>query len=51
IPLFFLFLLIYVVSMAGNLGLVFLIRISSQLQTPMYYFLSNLSFIDLCYSS
>ncbi|MBZ3868899.1 Olfactory receptor 8D2 [Sciurus carolinensis] len=51
LPLFFLFLLIYVVSMLGNLGLVILIRISSQLHTPMYYFLSNLSFIDLCYSS
>ncbi|XP_075823696.1 olfactory receptor 8B3-like [Microtus pennsylvanicus] len=51
IPLFTLFLLIYVVSVSGNLGLVFLIRISSQLHTPMYYFLSNLSFIDLCYSS
>ncbi|XP_004438561.1 PREDICTED: olfactory receptor 8D1-like [Ceratotherium simum simum] len=51
LPLFFLFLLIYMVSMVGNLGLVFLIRISSQLHTPMYYFLSNLSFIDLCFSS
>nr|XP_004670613.2 olfactory receptor 8D2-like [Jaculus jaculus] len=51
LPLFLLFLLIYALSMAGNLGLVFLIRISSQLHTPMYYFLSNLSFIDLCYSS
>uniref|UniRef100_A0A8D2JKU2 G-protein coupled receptors family 1 profile domain-containing protein n=1 Tax=Sciurus vulgaris TaxID=55149 RepID=A0A8D2JKU2_SCIVU len=51
LPLFFLFLLIYVVSILGNLGLVILIRISSQLHTPMYYFLSNLSFIDLCYSS
>ncbi|KAB0338988.1 hypothetical protein FD755_025079 [Muntiacus reevesi] len=51
LPLFFLFLLIYMVSMVGNLGLVILIRISSQLHTPMYYFLSNLSFIDLCYSS
>nr|WJJ09023.1 olfactory receptor 8Q4 [Sus scrofa] len=51
LPLFFLFLMIYMVSMVGNVGLVFLIRISSQLHTPMYYFLSNLSFIDLCYSS
>ncbi|XP_058400921.1 olfactory receptor 8D2-like [Diceros bicornis minor] len=51
LPVFFLFLLIYMVSMVGNLGLVFLIRISSQLHTPMYYFLSNFSFIDLCYSS
>ena len=51
VPLFFLFLLIYMVSMVSNLGLVILIRISSQLHMPMYYFLSNLSFIDLCYSS
>ncbi|XP_003418350.2 olfactory receptor 8D2-like [Loxodonta africana] len=51
IPLFLLFLFIYIISMAGNLGLVFLISISSQLHTPMYYFLSNLSFIDLCYFS
>ncbi|XP_019288941.1 olfactory receptor 8D2-like [Panthera pardus] len=51
LPLFFLFLLIYMVCMVGNLGLIFLIRISSQLHTPMYYFLSNLSFIDLCYST
>ncbi|XP_012384748.1 olfactory receptor 8D1-like [Dasypus novemcinctus] len=51
LPLFFLFLLIYMVSTVGNLGLVFLIKTSSQLHTPMYYFLSNLSFIDLCYTS
>ncbi|XP_074068494.1 olfactory receptor 8D1-like [Macrotis lagotis] len=51
LPLFFLFLQIYIFSMMGNMGLLLLIRISSQLHTPMYYFLSNLCFIDLCYSS
>ncbi|XP_036599928.1 putative olfactory receptor 8G3 pseudogene [Trichosurus vulpecula] len=51
LPLFLLFLQIYIISMVGNVGLLLLIRISSQLHTPMYYFLSNLSFIDLCYSS
>ncbi|XP_001379708.2 olfactory receptor 151 [Monodelphis domestica] len=51
IPLFLLFLGIYLVSMVGNLGLILLIWVSSQLHTPMYYFLSNLSFIDLCYST
>ncbi|XP_001369958.2 olfactory receptor 8D1-like [Monodelphis domestica] len=51
LPLFLLFFGVYAVSMVGNLGLVLLIKISSQLHTPMYYFLSNLSFIDLCYSS
>ncbi|XP_004438452.1 PREDICTED: olfactory receptor 8B3-like [Ceratotherium simum simum] len=51
LPLFFLFLGIYVVTVAGNLGLVTLIRLNSHLHVPMYYFLFNLSFIDLCYSS
>ncbi|XP_001379665.2 olfactory receptor 8D1 [Monodelphis domestica] len=51
LPLFILFLEIYIISIVGNMGLLLLIRISSQLHTPMYYFLSNLSFIDLCYSS
>ncbi|KAM5246311.1 olfactory receptor 8B3-like [Ctenodactylus gundi] len=51
LPLFFLFLGIYVVSVVGNLGLVVLIALNPQLHTPMYYFLFNLSFTDLCYSS
>ncbi|XP_068833142.1 olfactory receptor 8D2-like [Capricornis sumatraensis] len=51
LPLFLLFLGIYVITMVGNLGMIFLIAISSQLHSPMYYFLSHLSFIDLCYSS
>ncbi|KAL1782250.1 olfactory receptor 145-like [Sigmodon hispidus] len=51
LPLFFLFLGIYVVSMVGNLGLIVLIVLNPHLHTPMYYFLFNLSFIDFCYSS
>ncbi|XP_052518368.1 olfactory receptor 151-like [Budorcas taxicolor] len=51
LPLFFLFLGIYLVTMIGNLGMITLICLNSQLHTPMYYFLSNLSFVDLCYSS
>ncbi|XP_003512299.3 olfactory receptor 145 [Cricetulus griseus] len=51
LPLFFLFLAIYVVSMVGNLGLIVLIVLNPHLHTPMYYFLFNLSFTDLCYSS
>nr|XP_020765068.1 olfactory receptor 8B3 [Odocoileus virginianus texanus] len=50
-PLFYLFLMIYVVTVVGNLGLIILIGLNSHLHTPMYYFLFNLSFIDLCYSS
>ncbi|XP_044524925.1 olfactory receptor 8D2-like [Gracilinanus agilis] len=51
LPLFLLFLGIYVVTVVGNLGMILLIAISSQLHSPMYYFLSHLSFIDLCYST
>ncbi|XP_044522134.1 olfactory receptor 8B3-like [Gracilinanus agilis] len=50
-PLFLLFLGIYMITIVGNLGLVTLISMNSQLHTPMYYFLFNLSFIDFCYSS
>ncbi|XP_001369985.2 olfactory receptor 151 [Monodelphis domestica] len=50
-PLFLLFLWVYVVTMLGNMAMIFLIAVSSQLKSPMYYFLSNLSFIDICYSS
>lgn len=48
---FLLFLGIYVVTVVGNLGLILLIAVSPLLHTPMYHFLGNLSFIDLCYSS
>ncbi|XP_068935894.1 olfactory receptor 8B3-like [Petaurus breviceps papuanus] len=51
LPLFLLFMGIYVITIVGNVGLIILIRMNSQLHTPMYYFLFNLSFIDLCYSS
>ncbi|KAM6159742.1 olfactory receptor 5AN1 [Erethizon dorsatum] len=49
--LFVTFLLIYITSLTGNLSLLVLIRMDSHLHTPMYFFLSNLSFIDLCYVS
>ncbi|XP_048340493.1 olfactory receptor 1019-like [Sphaerodactylus townsendi] len=49
--LFMIFLIIYIISLMGNLSLIILISASSQLHTPMYFFLSNLSFLDICYSS
>ncbi|KAM9645786.1 olfactory receptor 8C8-like [Trichechus inunguis] len=49
-PLFFLLLVNYVVTVMGNLSLINLICLNSHLHTPMYFFLFNLSFIDLCYS-
>ncbi|XP_001514507.2 olfactory receptor 502-like [Ornithorhynchus anatinus] len=49
--LFVLFLVIYTITLMGNLGIIMLIRASPQLHTPMYYFLSHLSLSDMCYSS
>ncbi|XP_008830419.1 olfactory receptor 5AN1-like [Nannospalax galili] len=49
ILLFVIFLLIYVTALTWNLCLIVLIRMDSHLHTPMYFFLSNLSFTDLCY--
>ncbi|XP_028384355.1 olfactory receptor 8B12-like [Phyllostomus discolor] len=51
LPLFFLFLGFYMVTVLGNLGLITLIGLNSHLHTPMYFFLFNLSFIDFSYSS
>nr|XP_045001383.1 olfactory receptor 8B12-like isoform X2 [Jaculus jaculus] len=51
IPLFFLFLCFYVVTVVGNLGLMTMIGLNSHLHTPMYFFLFNLSFIDFSYST
>ncbi|XP_045873261.1 olfactory receptor 5AN1-like [Meles meles] len=47
--LFVVFLLIYVLTLTWNLCLIILIRVDSHLHTPMYFFLSNLSFIDIFY--
>lgn len=51
IPLFGLFLLIYITTLVGNAGLILLVQLNACLHTPMYYFLSNLSFLDLICSS
>ncbi|XP_074812901.1 olfactory receptor 5W2-like isoform X2 [Natator depressus] len=51
VPLFGVFLLIYGITLLGNGGMILLITIDPQLHTPMYFFLRNLSFCDLCLSS
>ncbi|XP_066476859.1 olfactory receptor 5AP2-like [Tiliqua scincoides] len=45
------FLAIYLLILTGNIGMVTLIWIDSRLHTPMYFFLSNLSLLDIGYSS
>lgn len=49
--LFVVFLGIYLSTVVWNLGLIVLIRIDPHLHTPMYFFLSNLSFLDFWYIS
>ncbi|KAJ6652626.1 hypothetical protein lerEdw1_011278 [Lerista edwardsae] len=51
LPLFMLFLAVYIITLLGNLGMITLIKTDAQLHTPMYFFLSYLSFVDICYSS
>ncbi|XP_054998893.1 olfactory receptor 491-like [Sorex araneus] len=49
--LFVIFLGIYAVTLTGNISIITLIRSCSQLQTPMYLFLSHLAFVDIGFST
>ncbi|XP_006877473.1 PREDICTED: olfactory receptor 7D2-like [Chrysochloris asiatica] len=51
-PLIFgLFLTMYLITMLGNLFIILVISSDPHLHTPMYFFLSNLSLIDICFST
>ncbi|XP_077171486.1 olfactory receptor 6X1-like [Paroedura picta] len=49
--LFVAVLILYMLSITGNGLIILLVRINSQLQTPMYFFLSNLSFLEMWYTT
>ncbi|XP_006877522.1 PREDICTED: olfactory receptor 7G2-like [Chrysochloris asiatica] len=49
--LFGLFLIVYLVTVLGNLLIILTINSDTGLHTPMYFFLSNLSFTDICFST
>nr|XP_048316335.1 olfactory receptor 484 [Myodes glareolus] len=49
--LFTIILSIYLITISGNLSTILLIRVSSQLHHPMYFFLSHLASTDIGYSS
>uniref|UniRef100_A0A8D1CRB7 Olfactory receptor n=1 Tax=Sus scrofa TaxID=9823 RepID=A0A8D1CRB7_PIG len=51
VALFTMFLVVYLIILVANLGMITLIRMDPRLHTPMYFFLSHLSFCDLCYST
>uniref|UniRef100_A0A8C4JB06 Olfactory receptor n=1 Tax=Dromaius novaehollandiae TaxID=8790 RepID=A0A8C4JB06_DRONO len=49
--LFIVFLVFYLFTVVGNTMIITVIRANHQLQSPMYFFLANLSFLDICYVS
>ncbi|OCT68896.1 hypothetical protein XELAEV_18040204mg [Xenopus laevis] len=50
-PLFLAFCLVYLLTLAGNIIIITLICLTPALHKPMYFFLCNLSFIDISYST
>ncbi|XP_060111186.1 olfactory receptor 6C4-like [Heteronotia binoei] len=51
ILLFFLFFIIYVMTISGNILIILLVVTDPHLHTSMYFFLGNLSFLEVCYTS
>ncbi|XP_054849870.1 olfactory receptor 6N1-like [Eublepharis macularius] len=51
VPIFVLVLIMYTLSLTGNLVIVFITRHEPSLHTPMYFFLGNFSFLEICFTS
>ncbi|XP_066486791.1 olfactory receptor 2D2-like [Tiliqua scincoides] len=51
IALFVAILIAYLITLLGNLMVILLVQLDSRLHTPMYFFLSNLSFLEMCFVS
>ncbi|XP_043318375.1 olfactory receptor-like protein OLF3 [Cervus canadensis] len=51
VALFILFSVTYLLTLLGNVLIVLLIRLDGRLHTPMYFFLSNLSLVDVSYAT
>ncbi|XP_044305888.1 olfactory receptor 5V1-like [Varanus komodoensis] len=49
--LFFVFLAPYIFNLVGNTSIIIVASLDPQLHTPMYFFLGNLSFLDICYKT
>uniref|UniRef100_A0A2I3SQZ0 Olfactory receptor n=1 Tax=Pan troglodytes TaxID=9598 RepID=A0A2I3SQZ0_PANTR len=49
--LFLLFLLFYLMIVCGNTAIIWVVCTHSVLRTPIYFFLSNLSFVEICYTT
>ncbi|KAM6224109.1 olfactory receptor 6F1-like [Rhynchocyon petersi] len=51
LTLFVMFLIVYLLSLTGNTLIIFIVVMESTLQTPMYIFLGNLSFLEIWYTT
>ncbi|KAM4835576.1 olfactory receptor 2B6-like [Thomomys bottae] len=51
LPLFILLLIAYPMSIMGNITIILVSKLDTQLHSPMYFFLTNLSFLEICYST
>ncbi|KAM6222474.1 olfactory receptor 2B11-like [Rhynchocyon petersi] len=51
LPLFIILLVSYVLDLLGNIAIILVSQLDAQLQSPMYIFLSHLSFLDFCFTT
>ncbi|XP_004647841.2 olfactory receptor 2B11-like [Octodon degus] len=51
LPLFILLLITYPMAMMGNIAIILVSKLDPHLHSPMYFFLTNLSFLDMCYTT
>ncbi|XP_012414128.1 olfactory receptor 2B11-like [Trichechus manatus latirostris] len=51
LPLFVILLITYPMAMMGNIIIILVSKLDSRLHSPMYFFLTNLSFLDMCYTT
>ncbi|KAM9666443.1 olfactory receptor 2B11-like [Trichechus inunguis] len=51
LPLFVILLITYPMAMMGNIAIILVSRLDPRLHRPMYFFLTNLSFLDMCYTT
>ncbi|XP_005414010.1 PREDICTED: olfactory receptor 2B6-like [Chinchilla lanigera] len=51
LPLFIILLITYPIAMMGNIAIILVSKLDPHLHSPMYFFLTNLSFLDMCYTT
>ncbi|XP_006896308.1 PREDICTED: olfactory receptor 2B11-like [Elephantulus edwardii] len=51
LPLFVILLITYPMAMMGNIAIILVSTLDPKLHSPMYFFLTNLSFLDMCYTT